>query len=237
MGCVCVENRVTKFNEELRYFWNSLKIAKLSTMDIYSIFSHKKRKNYDISLDKWESLIKNLLLSEDIQYKKFTLEFWPKQISVFKQNGLEDYFILSLLLIAKSNQDAISSDIIKLSKLCAIEIHEDEYLTKKDLKGILMCLCQCCTNEDLIKEVCSNDLVAFQKGDKETRQEYIDEKIDLFVNDILGIDISNKDENVLNAKIDLKEFFMNNYALFHNIGDLWDYIFKEVEQKPLGLII
>ena len=237
MGCVCVENRVTKCNEELRYFWKSLKISKLSTVDIYSIFSHKKRKHCDISLDKWEALIKNLFLSDDFQYKKFTLEFWPKQIATFKQLGLEDHFVLSLLLFAKSNQDTISSDVIKMSKLCSIEINENECIMKKDLKGILMCLCQCCINEELIKEVCSNNFVLFQQGNENNKKEYINEKIDSFINDILDIDMTNKDEKVLNETIDLKEFFLNNYSLLHNIGDLLDYIFKDAEQKPVGIVI
>ena len=240
MGCVCVENRVTKFNEELRYFWKSLKISKLSTVDIYSIFSHKKRKHCDISLDKWEALIKNLFLSDDFQYKKFTLEFWPKQIAKFKQNGLEDHFILALLLFAKSNQDTISADVIKMSKLCSIEINENDCIMKKDLKGILMCLCQCCINEELIKEVCSNNFVLFQKGDDDNnnnKKDYINEKIELFINDVLDIDGMNKDEKALNDIIDLKEFFLNNYSLLHNIGDLLDYIFKDAEQKHGGMVI
>ena len=98
--------------------------------------------------------------------------------------------------------------------------------------------CYCCINEELIKEVCSNNFVLFQKGDDDNnKKDYINEKIELFINDVLDINVMNKDEKALNDIIDLKEFFLNNYSLLHNIGDLLDYIFKDAEQKHGGMVI
>ena len=225
MGCVCVENKSIKLNQELRYFWSSLKISKLSSVDIYSIFSHKKRPNQEIPLSKWETIIKNLFSSEDPQYKKFSLDFFYKQISLFKQLNLEEHFILSLLLIAKSSQHTITSDVIKMCKLCSIEIKEETYLTIKDLKGILTCLFTCCANQELLNFVCNVPHNNKEVNDNTNTQ------IECFINKLLNISTINNNESKLNEYVNINEFLLNNYSLLHNIGEIRQHIIIEKDTK------
>ena len=106
MGCICQIDIKEKANLEIKQFWQNIQIHSKNLVDICGIFKIKIQKNKEISEEKWNTIIKTVLINNTSEKNiEISTQFWNKQVLKAKESKKENFLILSILFLCQKTQE------------------------------------------------------------------------------------------------------------------------------------
>lgn len=213
MGCICQVDAKEKANLEIKQFWQNMQIQSKNLLDIYGIFRSKIQKNKEISEEKWNNIIKTVLINNTSEKNiEISTKFWNKQVRKAKESKKEIFLILSILFLCQITQeDLFYKNFLNMCEITSIEIIKENYIKKDIFKELLKFYFDMITDPFVFESIFGG---AFpNQNDKNENIHKDSDSIVSLINELC----KNWEENDL---INLNLFFTNNYPLLTDIEKL-----------------
>lgn len=212
MGCISLIDAKEKANLEIKQFWQNMQIQSKNLLDVYEIFKSKIQKNKEISEEKWNNIIKTVLINNTSEKNiEISKKFWNEQVGKAKEAKKEHFLILSLLFLCQLTQeDLFYMKFIDMCEIMNIEIIREVYIKKDLFKDFLKFYFDMITDPFVFESIFGGDP---NPKDKNQNAHKDSDSILSLINELCR----NWEENDL---INLNSFFTNNYRLLTDIEKL-----------------
>lgn len=205
MGCICQIDIKEKANLEIKQFWQNMQIQSKNLVDICGIFKIKIQKNKEISEEKWNTIIKTILINNTSEKNiEISTQFWNKQVRKAKESKKENFLILSILFLCqKTQEDLFSMNFIDMCKIINIEIIKENSIKKDLFKDFLNFYFEMITDPFVIESIF--DKTSPNLKDKAENIHNNSDSIISLINELC----LNQDNDLINVS----SFFTTNYPL------------------------
>lgn len=205
MGCICQIDIKEKANLEIKQFWQNIQIHSKNLVDICGIFKIKIQKNKEISEEKWNTIIKTVLINNTSEKNiEISTQFWNKQVLKAKESKKENFLILSILFLCqKTQEDLFYMNFIDMCKIINIEIIKENSIKKDLFKDFLKFYFEMITDPFVLESIF--DKASPNLKDKEENIHHNSDSIISLINELCL--------NQENDLINVNSFFTTNYPL------------------------
>lgn len=205
MGCICQIDIKEKANLEIKQFWQNMQIQSKNLVDICGIFKIKIQKNKEISEEKWNTIIKTILINNTSEKNiEISTQFWNKQVRKAKESKKDNFLILSILFLCqKTQEDLFYMNFIDMCKIINIEIIKENSIKKDLFKDFLNFYFEMITDPFVIESIF--DKTSPNLKDKAENIHNNSDSIISLINELC----LNQDNDLINVS----SFFTTNYPL------------------------